>query len=332
MNKKDEEIEAEIVEEKGIILAPFTDLDLVGGVDLQELLKTYAKVPKIDPEAENAGEQYQYVLKGHKAFVTARNKIEKVRKALKAPALEFGKDVDRRAKDLAFSIIDKELELFKQRKLVEDNEQRKQDEAETIERERTGGIRSLMEAMQGLPFAGIGAKANTLKELIESMEIPEECVYAEFTEEATGYYKTVMTQLEMLYETATKAEQTEDVQREVEAKRVEAEAKAEAEHQAEKEALRLEREEFEREKKELEDERVAVQEAKNLEQAEREAEEIEKAEIEQSKKDVEEALEMVSEAKRVTTDEFFKAYDKDGLNSVLEELFGNKFTHVKWEV
>ena len=325
MSKKTKEIEAEIVEKTTVILAPFKDLDLTEGIDLVELMKMYAEVPEIDPEAENAGELYQYVLKGHKSFVTARTRIEKVRKALKAPALAFGKDVDSRAKALAFSIYDKEIAFFIQRKKVEDNEQRKQDEVEAIERDRVSGIRSIMEAMQGLPFASIGATSTVIGELVSSMEIPEEAVYAEFTAEAIGYYKTVMEQLEVQYETAVKAENADRIQAEVEADRVKAEAVVQAE-------IAKEREDFQREKAEFEAEKRASLEAKALEEAERNAEEQEKAELAQSEKDVAEALQAMEIAKDKTDDEFYDAYSNGGLDSVLKTLYDNKFTHVRWEV
>lgn len=328
MSKKTEEIEAEIVEEKGVILAPFKDIALTEGVDLKELLKTYAEVPEIDPEAENAGELYQYVLKGHKAFVKARNKIETVRKQLKAPALAFGKDVDERAKALASSIIDKELELFKQRKLVEDNEQRKQDEAEARERNRTGGIRQLIISIQNMAMQGIGLKSDTLKDLIEKLEIPSEEKFEEFTEEAMGYYKTTMTQLESLYETAVKAEEADKINAEAEAKRIEAEEKLKIEMDEKADKLDKEREDFEREKREFE-------ESKALKVAEDEAEAVEKKEDEEAEeaKKVFEEIELGKQvAKDATENEFYDAYSKGGLDGVLKALFENKYTYVKWMV
>jgi len=314
-------LETEVIEEGTIVLKPVKALDLTEGVDLDKLMEEYAEVPEIDPEAENAGELYQYVLKGHKEFVKARNKIEKVRKALKAPALEFGKEVDSKAKELANKIHDKELELFKQRKLVEDNEQRKQDEAERVERERVQGIRSLMDAMQGLPYAGIGAKADTVKELIESMEIPSEDVYEEFTNEAIGYYKTVMAQLEVLFETATKAENADRIAEEEARKRAEEDAKREEEQRAEREA-------FEREKAEFEAEKRARAEAEAMEQAQREAEELEAEEAEA----VTNAMAEVNTVKAEVAGQIRDAYSVGGIDEVVSRILDNKIDNLRWSI
>ena len=325
MNKKNETIDAEVIEEKGIILSPFKDLDLTEGVDLKKLMKTYSKVPDIDPEAENAGEQYQYVLKGHKAFVRARNTIEKVRKALKAPALKFGKDVDSRAKELAYGISAKETELFKQRKLVEDNEQRKQDEAERVERERTDSIRTLITSIQNMAMQGIGLKSSTLKDLIGSLEIPSKEVYEEFLDEAMGYYKTTMTQLETLFETAVKAEEAGKFQEEIEAEKAEADRIVQEE-------IRAEREEFEREKREFEAEKREMAEAKALKLAEDEAEEQERSEVIQAKLDVEEAVSRLELTKEAIANSVYQAYADGGVDAILDKLFENEIPHVRWEV
>ena len=96
-------IEAEIVEDrKEIVLVEIKYP--VNTTDLESLLKEYTVIPDINPDADEdlVGEQYQFVLKGHKAFVKARTGIEKTRKQLKQPALDYGKTVDNIAKEFQF--------------------------------------------------------------------------------------------------------------------------------------------------------------------------------------------------------------------------------------
>jgi len=71
----------------------------VTSVDINALLDKYSNVPTIDPTSETAKEDYYIVVKGYKEFVKARNAIEKTRKALKQPALEYGREVDAIAKE-----------------------------------------------------------------------------------------------------------------------------------------------------------------------------------------------------------------------------------------
>ncbi len=271
---KDETLNAEVIEEGTIILSPVKDLDLTEGVDLDELMKTYAEVPEIDPEAENAGEQYQYVLKGHKAFVSARNKIEKVRKALKAPALEFGKLVDGKAKALKEKIADKEMALYLQRKKVEDNEERKMREAEEAERKRQENINTIINTIKNLPLLAVGRSAEEIKEIMTGAEKPTEDVCEERYKEALAEWEKADEALNTMLVQAEAFEVAKRIKEEEDKRKAEEDAKREAEMRAEREAFEREKAEFEAEKARMKAEKEAKEEAERLEALEREAEEL----------------------------------------------------------
>jgi len=139
-------IEAEIIEDTQIVLSEIKYP--INTADLEALLKEYSDIPVINPDADEelVGKQYQFVLKGHKAFVKTRTSIEKTRKTLKQPALDYGKSVDGIAKEFQSMIITTEHKLQTQRKLVEDNEARKQADAEAKEEARTDLIKLKLNA------------------------------------------------------------------------------------------------------------------------------------------------------------------------------------------
>ncbi len=340
MSKKNEEIEAEIVEEKGIVLAPVTDLVLVEGIDLDALLKTYTEVPQIDPEAENAGEQYQYVLKGHKAFVKARNKIEKVRKILKAPALEYNRDVEARANELKAKIASKELELFTQRKLVEDNEQRKQDELIEKERIRVDHITKTIDALRNLPLVHINSDSNTLKLALNELVYPHVDVFEEYLETAIVTHTTTVGQLEATLNTKVKAENSERLQAEQEAKQKQKDEEIEAERAKDREKFEAEKAEFERQKNEQNRVIQEQQENINRQNVFREAEEAERQERkraeELAKQQESERIKKEKENKELFEQRFNDAYDaikkcNEAGELVLDCIIEGKIPFVRWE-
>jgi len=331
---KTEEIEAEIVEENGIVLKAFTDLDLVEGIDLDKLLKEYDKVPQIDPEAENAGELYQYVLKGDRAFVKARNKIEKVRKILVSPALEYQREANAKAKELKEKIHDKEVELHTQRMIVEDNEQRKQDEAIDNERIRVSNITKKLAEIHNLPADSIISSSKEIAEILGRLKIMivDEDFYGEYLQEAETTIAATIRSLYSLYDTKILAETAEITAKEAEEKRLKEEAIAKDRRDEENRRLASER-------KALEDERKAF-----------EAEKRAKAEAE-AKKLAEDEAELLAEEQELARRERAKGLDKemmdakkDAVNAITEVLNGSGFVedvmdaiikgeipHVNWE-
>lgn len=83
-------------------------------------------------------ESYELVVEQRKRVVKARTGIDKTRKEIKAPALDFGKKVDAKAKELTEIISPAEAHLIEQEKIYTDEQARieKQKEAERLERIR----------------------------------------------------------------------------------------------------------------------------------------------------------------------------------------------------
>ena len=177
--------------------------------EIKNFLEEFKEVPTIDPEAEDAGELYQLVLKGHKRAVKFRTSIEKKRKELKAPALEYGKKVDEIAKEYQAMVNNKEIELFTQRKIVEDNEQRKQDELIAKERERVDAINTKIEEIRLLPLGLIGVKSSTLQDVIDKLPHPTADVFEESFDIAIATHNVALEQLKQALDTTTKAENSE---------------------------------------------------------------------------------------------------------------------------
>lgn len=339
MKKENEEIEAEIVETAPVL----KDIKYpVSMVDIDALLEEYAEVPEIDPESEEAAEQYQFVLKGHKRFVKARTSIEKTRKELKAPALEYGKKVDEIAKEFQAKIAAREAALQVARKTVEDHEQRKLEEAEEVERQRIAMIESKITDIRNLPLGLMGCKSDTIKDVVEKLMLPTAEEFEEFYDKAIDTYRLTMSQLESAYETTIKAEQADKL----EAERQKREAEERAEREAEE---RRKREEFEAEQAAFHEEQRLAQEAIRLQQeeinrqnAEREAEELQRRQeaerIEHEKQQEEQRKIREAEQEKTTAKQIKDATkaiekmldDKIGAAGIINEIISNRVPNVKW--
>ncbi len=326
---------------------------------IDDLLKEYAEVPEIDPESEEAGEQYQYVLNGHKLFMKARTSIEKVRKTLKAPALDYGKKVDDIAKEFQAKINPTEKLLATARHNVENHEKRKIEEAEEAERQRVQTIEDAITGMRNLPLGVMGAKSDTIKDIIEKLALPDVEQFDEFLDRAIDTYKLSMEQLHNAYETTLKSEQADKIM-------AEQKAKADAEEAERQAALAKEREEFNRQQSELkrqQDELAAQtraqQEEINRQQAEIEAEKLaaqqELERIEREKRDRAEQIKRDAEIKmrkaaedKINMKLFKKQFNEarkaialivpttcatteSDIDDLITEIKNGNIPHIKWE-
>jgi hypothetical protein len=208
--KKDEALEAEIVNE--IVLSEIKYL--VSTTDLKALLEEYSDIPTINPDADEdlVGKQYQFVLKGHKAFVKARTGIEKTRKTLKQPALEYGEKVDEIAKEFQSLIKTTEIQLFTQRKLVENNEDRKQREAEEAEELRIDTIKHKMKAFEMLPLVWINNTSDEILAMLNDSINPTEEIFEEFFNEAVTVFTNSHAQLIKMYDDKILVENAQKIQ------------------------------------------------------------------------------------------------------------------------
>ena len=314
-----ETIEAEIVEEnKAVVLSEIKYP--VSQIDLNTLLEEYKDIPDIDPDADEdlVHEQFQFVLKGHKAFVKARNQIEKTRKSLKAPALDYGKNVDGIAKEFQSMIVATETKLQIQRKKVEDNEARKQREAEEAEELRIDNIKKLIADIRSLTGVHYNSDSEALTKALEALVVPTEEVYQEFLPDAREAQQISIMQLQEMRKSKVLAEKAT----ELEAER-EAEAKKLKDEQDEK--LAKEREAFEAQQREFQEKQVAFerqqreqQEIIDRQKAEIEADELRKQqEFERAEREKQEAFER-QQREQQTKEEFDNA--KLQLVNELKEL------------
>ena len=331
-----ETIDAEIVESEN--KAPILkDIKYpVKMEDLEILMSDFKDIPTIDLDAddETVGEQYQLVLGGHKRFVKARTSIERVRKDLKAPALEYGKRVDAIAKEFQAKIKPFEDKLLVQRKAVEDNEARKQREAEEAEEKRIDEIQRRMSYMERIPLEMMQKSSIEIRDFIGSFDVPSEKDFDEFYSKALILHSQIQTQLTQM---ANDKELVENAQK-IQAQKEKAEAEAEAQRQAQ---LQKEREEFEeeqrafqkkkddfeamqREQQEILDRREAARLADEL-QAKQEAERLER------KKQDEDAK---RNAYAHAIEDMERLWNSDGMDNfsqIVDAIQAGQIRHIKWE-
>lgn len=322
-----ETVEAEIVEDefKAPVLKDAKELATLVNVD--DLLNKYSEVPEIDPESEEAGEQYQYVLKGHKELVKARTGIQKLRKQIGDPAFQFHKKCIAIEKEVLARLEPTETKLQTARKLVEDHEQRKIDEARRIEEERIESIKERIKTIENLPMKHFASSSEVIKAEIESVEIPVTEKFDEFTDEALAAYTLTMNNLELAYQTKVQAEQADRIQAENEERLAKEEAEKQAKLQAEREEFEAEKRELERQREEMQAEMRAKQEVIDRQNAEREAEELAKRQ-EAERKAKEEADKELYEKR---FNEAYNAMHNFSVDHLLDEIIEGNIPHVKWE-
>lgn len=297
--------------------------------EINAFLEEYKEVPAIDPEAENAGELYQLVLKGHKKAVRFRTSIEKKRKELKEPALEYGRKVDAIAKEFQGLVNPKEQELFIQRKKVEDYEQKKQDELIAKENARVANIDRMINHIRMIPLDAMGKNSEELKEVYSSIDIPTEELFEERYDEAILVYKDTISKLEVAIETATKAENAEKIEAEKEAERKQKEAEEAEKREAERKAFEDEKAEFERQKQAHQQMMQEQQEEINREKAEKEAEELAKQQEAEARAKAEADAELQVQREDEALDAM-GAYDNH--NALLGAIIDGKIPNVRWVV
>jgi len=328
-------VEAEIIEDD--FKAPvLKDIKYpVKTVELEKLLEEYSEVPDIDPESDDAGSQYQYVLKGHKAFVKARTSIEKVRKELKAPALEYGKKVDGIAKEFQGLILSTEQKLFIARKKVEDYEQLKQEEAERVELERIENIKAMIDKIKTSPMSIFNMDSDHIKGAIEYLKIPTDDIFEEFVDEAMNAYTVAMSQLQDGYDTKVKAEQADAIEAQRAKEAQELENKRQEELRIERESFEAEKAEMQRERDAINREREAQQEEINRQRAELKAEEIAKQqEIDRVNLEAKEKYDREQRAKENTrlhekmVKEALEDMDDKTTDEILDAIVNGEVRHV----
>jgi len=333
-------IEAEIIEDE--LKAPvLKDIKYPVKIeDLHALMSEFEYIPTIDLSADDEiiGEQYQIVLNGHKRFVKARTSIEKVRKELKAPALEYGKKVDSIAKEFQSMIKPFEDKLLIQRKAVEDNEARKQREAEEAEEARISNIEKSISEMERLPLEMMSKTSLEIREFLSSFDVPTEDFFEEYYDKALVLHSTIQTQLNQMANDKELVENAKKIQAQKEAEQKEQMQKEREEFEAQREAFNREREEFEAQQR-------AMREEKERKEAERLADELqakqEAERLEREKKELFEKKEREAQnkEKRIiafsqAVEDFEKSWDNGGADNfsfIVEAIQEGQIRHIKWE-
>lgn len=266
--------------------------------EIKAFIAEWKDIPSLDPLNEDK-EPYKAVKKAHLVAVKFRTTIEAKRKLLKAPAIQYGKQVDTMAREFQELVNAKELELFAERNKVDQYEKEQEQLRIDAARKRVENIANAITALKMIPLDTMGKSSQELTKVYESIEIPSEEIYAERLDEAILTYKDTLNKLEMAIEQTKLAENAQAIQAEAETKRNAEEAEREAQRVKDREAFEAEKKEFADMKAQQEREAQAQQEEINRQKAEREAEELE------SKQEKEQATKKAAEAER-----FEQKYDE----------------------
>ena len=181
--------------------------------------------------------------------------LEKKRKDLKAPVLDYTRALDGQAKAITARIEALEAPIDQQVKAEEQRKAREKAEAEAAERARIDAHRRVIEAMRNKPLAMIGAKPADLEAAFHEIQRTDLSGLEEFAGEAALVKDEAAGKLHELW---TQAREAEAAAIRENVARVEREKK-EAEERAAREAEQAELEELRRFKAEKE----AAEEAKN---------------------------------------------------------------------
>ena len=321
-------LEAEIIED-GIITLDAIKYP-VQKDGLIKLVEVYKNVEEIDLNAddEKIGQAYQFVVVGHKKFIKARNAIEKTRKQLKSPAIEYGKKVDEIAKEFQALIKATEDKLLIQRRRVEDNEARKQREIEEAEENRTNAIKQRINAYNQYPMQCLNKSADVIEEMIILSMVPTVEEFEEFYDEAMKAYQEADTQMKLMRDGQILVENAKAIQaeKEAEAKRIQDEEDAKL--QAEKDLLAEQRAVFQKQKDDFERMQKEQQEVLDRKEAERLADELQ-AQQEAEKKELEANRSKNYDEAVAVLDTLIHIKDLTA-EEIINEIIANKVPHVKW--
>ena len=351
--KENNTVEAEIVEDE--FKAPILrDIKYpVAESDLIALVQKYKDIQDInlDEEDEIVAAQYKVVRDGHIELSKKRNEIEKTRKAIKDPAFTFGKNVDAFAKKLQSIIADTETKLKFQRDRVEQNEERKQREAEEKEEARTDAIKGKIKAFEMLPLVYINSSSEEILTMLNDSVDPTEEAFEEFYNEAVSSYVAACTQLRKMYDEKVLAENSQRLQDEKDEEARRLKEIEDRKHKEEREKFLKEQADFQRQQDDFNRQQREQQEvidrqkaeiAANELQKQQEAERVERDRLEEIARVEREAFEQKELAKRKREDakhreakiaETLKVMDKYTDNGLmLNEIIAGAIPNLKWEV
>ncbi len=315
-----ETVEAEVIENNSVILRPLSHIE--DGVDLDALIKKAKALPKVVLGTPTVAEDFKNAKRLHLDFVGARNKIERVRKTYKQPALDYGKDLDKKARELKEKIAPYEDELFLQRRVWEDEEARAKQEALDAENQRVAQIAEGLSFLRSIPLNAFGKSHKELCTIYEDVvaSIPEEELFADRLDEAMVIYKNSMAKLMDMIENAEKVEAAEKL-----IKAAEDKAAVKAEEEAK--ALKEEREALDKERREFEAEKKASNEAVLKQKAEKDAAALEEKQKEEA---VIKAKQQDIVEKQAEAEALFDLENCNDAKEILSAIIGGGIRHVEW--
>jgi hypothetical protein len=243
--------------------------------------------------------------KARAAVREPRYELEKIRKALKAPALEYSKRIDSEAKRIEGELLKIEQPLDLVIKQEEERREEIKRAKEAAELAKQQAIQARITALGQYVAKAVGKSSTDILALRDELaDLPLTIeLYAHRTGEATALHAETSAKLEELYNAALAHEQEQArlaaERAELERQRQEQEAAARAEREAAEAKLRAEREALEAERK-AEEERQA---AARAEQARKDAEaaaalRAEQEELARQRREFEEQQEAARRAER----------------------------------
>lgn len=257
---------------------------------IAELRKKYEILP--DPATPQG---YKDIKSGIAEIRETRTGVEKTRKTLKADALEYGRRVDARAREIRESLESIEQPM-KDLKASEDARRQRikdakiQEEAARVKaiEDKAEGIKDVYRDALGKSSAYVAEKLKELKE----MQIHEED-FQEMTERAEVLRERVIEMMDDLFTKTVDQEEVAEAQKkreaelakreaEVEKKRLEAEAIEKIEREKREAEIKKQQEELRQQQEELKKQQAEIQEQQRL-QAEKIRVEQEKFKAEQQR-------------------------------------------------
>ena len=185
--------------------------------------------------------------------------LEKKRKDLKAPVLDYTRALDGQAKTITARIEALENPIDEQVKAEEQRKAREKAEAEAAERARIDAHRQVIEAIRNKPLAMIGKPAVEIEREFHALQRQELSGFEEFQTEAALVKDEAAGKLHELWTQAMESEEAATKEAEAQRQREAKEAEEKAARSAELEELEeLRRFRAQQEAKELEARRIAA--------------------------------------------------------------------------
>lgn len=241
--------EASITDGKAIVRFSKTEAALS---DLRTRFKD-AKFDLATTKGDTAARQ------ARKELVSLRTGLDKRRKELKAPAVEFSRKIDSEAQRLTAAIVELEEPIDQQ---IKADEQRREDERVArlrAEEERVSGHRERIEAISAVAVRAVGLSSAEIAEkiaLITRMEPGED--FEEFLPHAINAKASTLLRLQELHAAAVQREESEAEALRTRERLAQLE-RENAERQAREAQERRQREEAEAAARKLEQERLAAE-------------------------------------------------------------------------